>query len=130
MHADTARRIADALTWARVISVVPITVLAWYDLKWWVFVLYIIAGLTDFFDGIFGRRASPPAKDVDFDGLADLLFSAMTLVWLWLLVPGFFPKYWGYFPLLVLLELYMTPIRIRYRRMGIPHLTCSSAVLL
>lgn len=51
MNKETTRKIADALTWSRVISVVPITLLAWYGLKWWVFSIYIAAALTDFFDG-------------------------------------------------------------------------------
>ncbi len=123
MNKDTARKIADALTWARVVSVVPITILALYELKWWVFALYIAAALTDLFDGLFARRASSPATDTDFDGLADLLLSVMTLLWLWLLIPGFFQKYGLlYFPLLVLLEIFVTSVRIRYPQLTIPHL--------
>jgi len=124
-----ARKIADALTWARIVSVVPITILAWYELKWWVFALYLAAALTDLLDGMFARRASPPARDIDFDGLADLLLSVMTLLWLWLLIPGFWPKYWLYFPLLVLLELYMTSVRIRFPRMTIPHFDFGRVVM-
>ena len=123
MNKDTARKIADALTWSRVVSVVPITLLAWYELKWWVLALYIATTLTDLLDGIFARRASPPATDIDFDGLADLLLSLMTLLWLWLLIPGFFQKYGLlYFPLLVLLEIYVTSVRIRYPWLTVPHL--------
>jgi phosphatidylglycerophosphate synthase len=122
MNKDTARKVADGLTWARVVSVVPITLLAWYELKWWVFALYIAASLTDLLDGMFARRAAPPATDIDFDGLADLLLSVMTLLWLWLLIPGFFPKYWlPYIPVLVLLEIYMISVRIRYPQLTIPH---------
>jgi len=123
MNKDTARKIADGLTWARIWSAVPITVLALYQLKWWVFALYIAAALTDLFDGIFARRASPPASDVDLDGLADLFLSVMTLLWLWLLIPGFFPKYWlPYLPVLVMLELYVISARIRYPDLHVPHL--------
>lgn len=123
MNKDTARKIADALTWARIVSVVPITLLAWYQLKWWVFAIYVAAALTDLLDGMFARRATPPATDIDFDGLADLLLTAMTLLWLWLLIPGFLPKYWlPYVPLVVLLEIYVTSVRIRYPRFTIPHL--------
>lgn len=101
----------------------PITVLTWYELKWWVLGLYIAASLTDLLDGIFARRAAPPATDTDFDGLADLLFTVMTLLWLWLLIPGFFPKYWlPYLPVLVLLEIYMISARMRYADLNVPHL--------
>jgi len=123
MNKQTARKIADALTWSRVYSVVPITVLAWYELKWWVFGFYIAASLTDLLDGYFARRGSPSAMDIDFDGLADLLFTVVTLLWLWLLIPGFFPKYWlPYLPLLVLLELYTLSARARYKALTVPHL--------
>ena len=123
MKKTTARKIADALTWSRIASVVPITLLAWYELKWWVFALYAAAALTDFFDGIFARRATPPATDTDLDGLADLLLSIMTLLWLWMLIPGFFQKYGLlYFPLLILLKIYVTSVRIRDSEFTIPHL--------
>ena len=123
MNKRSARKIADALTWSRIWAVIPITAFAFYQLKWWVFVLYIVAALTDLFDGMFARRAVPPATDIDFDGHADLLFSVMTLLWLWLLIPGFFPKYWlPYLPLLVLLEIYMISARIRYKNLIVPHL--------
>ena len=123
MEKATARWIADALTWSRVWSAVPITFLAWYGLKWWVLGFYVAASLTDLLDGFFARRATPPATDTDFDGLADLLFSVMTLLWLWLLIPGFFPNYWlPYLPVLVLLEIYMTSARLRYPDLTVPHL--------
>jgi phosphatidylglycerophosphate synthase len=123
MNRQTARKIADGLTWSRVFSVVPITWLAWYEHKWWVLGLYIAASLTDLLDGIFARRAGPPITDLDFDGLADLLFTVMTLLWLWLLIPGFFQKYWlPYLPVLVLLEIYMVSARIRFANLTVPHL--------
>jgi len=123
MNEQTARTIADSLTWARILSVLPITILAWYDLKWWVLGLYIAAALTDLFDGIFARRAVPPANDVDLDGIADLILSIATLLWLWLLIPGFVQSYWlPYLPILVLLEIYMTMIRVRHPRFDVPHL--------
>jgi len=122
LNKDTARTIADALTWARIVSVVPITVLAWYDFRWWVLGIYIAAALTDLLDGMFARRATPAATNIDFDGIADLIFRAMALVWLWLLTPWFFPKYWlPYLPVLVLLEVYMLSVRIRKPKMVVPH---------
>ncbi len=123
MDKNTARTLADSLTWARIVSVVPITVLAWYNLKWWVFGLYIAAVLTDLFDGMFARRAVPPKIDVDLDGIADLILSIATLLWLWWLIPGFVQKYWlPYLPIFVLLETYMSVIRVRHPRFDVPHL--------
>jgi phosphatidylglycerophosphate synthase len=123
LNPQTARKTADALTWARIVSVVPITVLAWHGLEWWVFGVYIAAALTDFFDGWFARRGAPPATDTDLDGLADLLFTAATVLWLWMLVPGFISKYWlPYMPMFLLLQAYIVPLRARYPQLGLPHL--------
>jgi phosphatidylserine synthase len=91
MDKKIARRVADSLTWSRIWSAVPITIAAWHGLVWWVFGLYIAAALTDLLDGFFGRRATPPQKDNDFDGKADIVFSIMTLVWIWMLIPGDIP---------------------------------------
>ncbi len=122
MNKIVARKIADSLTWARVWSAIPITILAWYELTWWVFYLYIAAALTDLFDGWFARRATPPEKDTDFDGKADLLLSIMTLLWIWMLFPWFFPKYWlPYFPILVVIEIYLTSLRVRHPTLHVPH---------
>ena len=123
MKESTARTIADALTWSRIVSIIPITVLAVFGLKWWVLGLYIAAAVTDWFDGWFARRAAPPRKDVDLDGIADLVFSFSTVLWFWLLVPGFLSKYWlPYLPIFVALEVYMTHVRVRHKRYGVPHL--------
>ena len=122
MNRATARQIADALTWSRICSAAPITLLAWYDLRGWVLGLYIVAALTDLADGYFGRRAEPPEKDTDFDGKADLFFSIMTLVWLWMLVPGFVQAYWlPYLPVLLVIEAYMITVRVRWPATPIPH---------
>lgn len=123
MKPDTARTVADALTWSRIFSVVPITILAALDLKWWVFGLYIAAAVTDWFDGWFARQAAPPKFDVDLDGIADLILSFSSVLWFWLLIPGFVSKYWlPYLPIVVALEIYMTNVRIRHKRFGVPHL--------
>ena len=122
MDKKTARIVADGLTWSRILSAVPITIAAWYGLNWWVFGLYIAAALTDLLDGVFGRRATPPEKDNDFDGKADVVFSIMTLVWIWMLIPGFFEKYWlPYLPLLLLIEIYLTTIRVQEPETPVPH---------
>jgi len=123
MNKKIARTIADCLTWARIFSILPISLLAWYDLKWWVFGVYIAAALTDLLDGMFARRAAPAASDVDLDGIADLIFSFATLLWFWMLIPGFVSSYWlPYLPIFVLLEIYMMNVRLRHKRYGIPHL--------
>ncbi|MDH3304752.1 MAG: CDP-alcohol phosphatidyltransferase family protein [Gammaproteobacteria bacterium] len=123
MNKTLARTTADSLTWARVISVVPITILALQNLKWWVFGLYVVAALTDLIDGMFARRAAPAATDFDLDGIADRIFGVATLLWLWLLIPGFVQTYWlPYLPIFVLLVTYVMFVRLRHQRFGVPHL--------
>ena len=108
MDRKTARRIADALTWARIWGALPVTLVAWLDLRWWVFALYAAMALTDLFDGMFARRADPSPRSSDFDGKADVFFSLMTLVWIWMLVPGFYERYGLlYLPLLFVIEVYL-----------------------
>jgi hypothetical protein len=122
MDKKTARIVADGLTWSRILSAIPITIAASYGLTWWVFGLYIAAALTDLLDGVFGRRATPPQKDNDFDGKADVVFSIMTLVWIWMLIPGFFEKYWlPYLPMLLVIEIYLITIRVREPETPVPH---------
>lgn len=122
MDKKTARTVADGLTWSRILSAIPITIAASYGLTWWVFGLYIAAALTDLLDGVFGRRATPPEKDNDFDGKADVVFSIMTLVWIWMLIPGFFEKYWlPYLPMLLVIEIYLITIRVREPETPVPH---------
>ena len=122
MTPQTARKIADTLTWARVWGAVPATLLAWYGLQTWFVVVYVAMALTDLFDGMFARRATPAPPDRDFDGLADLLFSIMTLVWLWMLVPGFYARYMiVYLPVLIAIEIYHVSVRLRYPGLPVPH---------
>ena len=122
MDRATARTIADALTWARIFSVIPITVCALYELRWWVFGLYIAAGISDNLDGRFARMGDPPRSDVDLDNLADTFIAAMTLVWIWMLIPGFWEKYWlPYIPSLFGIQLWLWLTRYRYPALGTPH---------
>ncbi len=122
MDRKTARKIADGLTWARIWSAIPITIAAWYELAWWVFGTYIAAALTDLLDGWFARRATPLEKDTDFDGNADVLFSIMTLLWIWMLIPGFYEKYWlPYLPILFVIEIYLISVRLRWSERPVPH---------
>ncbi len=123
MTPQAARITADALTWARIVSILPISVAAYAGLKWWVLGLYVAAALTDLLDGWFARRAAPPKNDTDLDGIADLLLSIATLFWLWLLIPGFVTRYWlPYLPIFLVLEAYMSWVRVWHQRYGVPHL--------
>lgn len=123
MNTARARTVADGLTWVRIISVLPLTVLAAAELRWWVLGVYIAASLTDFFDGLFARRARPVHYGSSFDAYADVLFATMTLLWIALLFPAFMPRY-GLPLVLPLLLLQALLFWLRFRNPGVtvPHL--------
>lgn len=123
---ERARQIADALSWSRILIAVPLTVLAWLDLRWWFLAIYIAAAITDSLDGAFARRATPSTRGAEFDGRADIVFTLMTLVWLWMLVPGFYGNYGlPYIPALLLLQAYLVALRILRPQTVVPHLDFS-----
>ena len=123
MTPRTARRIADGLTWARVASAVPLTLLAAFDLTAWFVGCYVVAAFTDAFDGIFARSATGTESSAELDGRADVLFAFMTLVWIYMLIPGFYQDYGlPYVPLLVLLQGYLIVARFNEPGLILPHL--------
>ena len=86
------------------------------------FVVYIAAALTDAFDGIFARHAGKVRYGPEFDGLADVFFAVMTLVWIAFLLPDFFPQYWfPFLPAFVLTQGYLIIARIRQPELTLPH---------
>lgn len=123
MNTARARTVADSLTWVRVFSVLPITALAVADLRWWVLGVYIAASLTDFFDGLFARRARPVHYGSSLDAYADVLFTMMSLLWIALLFPAFLQRY-GLPLVLPLLLLQALLFWQRWRNPGVvvPHL--------
>ena len=123
MNTSNARTIADGLTWVRIISALPITFFAAADLRWWVFGVYAVASLTDFFDGVFARQASPSRLGSAFDGNADVFFTLMTLVWIAMLFPDFYGRYG--LPLvlpLLSLQALLFILKLRRSQSGVPHL--------
>ena len=123
MNTSNARTIADGLTWFRVLSVIPITLFASADMRWWVFGVYIAASLTDFFDGVFARQAYPVRYGRAFDGNADVFFALMTFIWIAMLFPAFFGQYG--LPLvlpLLLLQTLLFVLRVRRSVAGVAHL--------
>ncbi len=124
MNKITARRVADSLTWARVVSSVPITILALLGLRWWVVAVYVAAALTDVFDGVYAQRATTAGYGADFDGRADVFFAVMTLIWILILIPNFYQVYWfPYLPAFVALQGYLIIARLREPVLVLPHLS-------
>lgn len=123
MNKTTARRVADGLTWVRVLSSIPITVLALLGLRWWVFAVYVAAALTDAFDGVYAQRATTAGYGADFDSRADVFFGVMTLIWILILIPNFYQVYWfPYLPAFVVLQGYLVLVRVREPGLILPHL--------
>lgn len=115
--------IADGLTWCRILSTVPITILVLAEMRWWVFGVYIAASLTDAFDGVFARRTSPVGYGAKFDGNADVFFAIMTLIWIAMLMPDFLGHYGlPYLALFLLLQTFLTALRLFYADLVVPHL--------
>jgi phosphatidylglycerophosphate synthase len=123
VNTSSARNIADGLTWVRVFSAIPITLLAVADLRWWVFGVYIAAALTDLLDGLFARRARPARYGGAFDAYADVFFVMMTVIWLVMLFPGFLQRYGLTLVLpLVITQLALFVLRFVYSGLRVPHL--------
>ena len=64
MNRKTARKLADGLTWARIWSVLPLTVFAWFELRWWFLGFYVAAALRTELDqrNWFDRNPEPDIK--------------------------------------------------------------------
>jgi len=123
MSPRTARRIADGLTWARVASAVPLTVLAYLNLHWWFCMVYVAAAFTDAFDGIFARHATAADYGSELDGRADVFFAVMTLFWVLMIIPGFYEHYWfPYLPAFIVIQGYLIYARIIEPGLTLPHL--------
>ena len=123
VNRPSARAIADGLTWFRVFSVIPITLLVLADLRWWVFGIYIAASLSDFLDGLFARRAQPTRYGSSFDSYADVFFAVMTFIWIAILFPGFLDRYgWSLVLPWALLQTALFALRFRAPNAVVPHL--------
>lgn len=95
---------ANVLTWTRLILIIPITVAAWLDARWTVLVLFVIAMLTDFFDGLVARRTGVASeKGARLDSAVDNAMLPFYFAWLWLLFPQLFIEFWPGIALLVAL---------------------------
>jgi phosphatidylglycerophosphate synthase len=123
MTPRSARIIADGLTWARVASAVPLTILALNHLVGWFSAVYVVAAFTDAFDGMFARNGTTVRYGGELDGLADVFFAIMTLLWIFLLIPGFYQHYWfPYLPAFAIIQGFLFYARINEPGLTLPHL--------
>jgi len=86
---------ANVLSWARLFSIIPLTLFAYLQATAWFVALYVFAILTDFFDGKIARtQGLASAKGAELDGTIDLVFAAAGLLWLYFIAPHIYSIYW------------------------------------
>lgn len=123
--------LADALTWARLLSVIPLSVLAVLDLRLAFLITFCLAVTTDLLDGMAARAAGrPTAAGADFDGSVDLVFSAFALWWIWLLVPEIYTGFWPFMLVaLASFSLFFWASARYAKRVMTPHLVSGKAAM-
>jgi phosphatidylglycerophosphate synthase len=90
--------IADALTYARIALILPLTGLALWASEGVFLLLYLLAVLTDALDGWVARQERTVSlAGARLDAAADVLFIASAAFWFYLLAPGFFMASLPYF---------------------------------
>jgi cardiolipin synthase len=84
-HTDNGvRRLADALTWLRLVLAGPIVAVLFLGMAGWALALYLLAAATDFLDGRLARASGEPsALGVTLDPLADKVLVLTVLGALW-----------------------------------------------
>lgn len=81
---NSARRLADALTWLRLVLAAPIVAALLLGMPGWALALYLVAAATDFFDGRFARASGLPSTlGMTLDPLADKILVLTVLGTLW-----------------------------------------------
>lgn len=115
---------ANVLTWTRLVSVVPLSVLAFVQATTLFLAVYVVAILTDAFDGTVARlQQTASAHGATFDGVVDLVFAAFGLVWLYALVPGVYIDYWPHLLAVAgAFALFFSASYARFRTIVMPHL--------
>lgn len=86
---------ANAVTLSRALLIAPIFGLLWWGQPTWALALYIVAALTDLFDGWLARRfKQSSAFGAQLDAVVDNLFSVAILGFLALAYPGLIGRQW------------------------------------
>jgi phosphatidylglycerophosphate synthase len=86
---------ANAVTLSRALLIAPIFALLWWGLPTAALALYILAALTDLFDGWLARRFRQSSEfGAQLDAVVDNLFSLAILGFLALAYPGLIARQW------------------------------------
>ena len=104
MNLTSKITLASYITCLRIILIVPIIYLSYFQLShfnYLAFVLFIIAGLTDYLDGYIARKTNTVSSlGALLDLLADKLLICVILIWLIFLIPSV----WFTIPALVIIS--------------------------
>ncbi len=89
LHEGGQMKLANLVTLARLVSILPIVVLLAFAHPRMAVAVYIVAALTDMVDGWLARRYAQASDfGARFDGIVDNLFSLATFPFLLLAFPG------------------------------------------
>ncbi len=116
--------LADALTWTRLVAIIPISILFLAGMTEAAVIVYVIALATDLFDGMAARaNGTASARGARLDGIVDMIFTLGTVWWLTFIAPGLYVAYQP-FALLVVLTFIIFAIvsYARTRTLATPHL--------
>lgn len=103
--------IPNILSFMRIICVPILVIAVILNLKYWIILLILIIGLTDFFDGLLARKFKISSEfGSKMDGIADMLFYytvlALILIFRWNIVKLYFTQISIIFLLSILVLLY------------------------
>lgn len=115
---------ANVLTWSRLASIVPLTVLAFLRLELAFILVYVLAIATDLFDGVVARaQRLASLRGAELDGTVDLAFAAAGLGWIFLFIPEIYLVYWPHLLAVALsFIVFFAASWARLRKLAMPHL--------
>jgi CDP-diacylglycerol--glycerol-3-phosphate 3-phosphatidyltransferase len=108
---------ANVLTWSRLALIIPITIAAYLGAKWFVLWLFVIAMLTDFFDGKVARWTGTASEaDAKLDSRVDSLMLPFFIYWFYALFPQVIAdfKFW----LIIFVSLFIVGLSLTYWKIG------------
>jgi len=95
-------KLADAITWSRIVLILPITVLVLLHLRIAAGILVIVAFFTDFLDGYVARKTKTASKKgAELDSRVDSVCAIAFFAWIIFLFYASFLQYWYLFAIMI-----------------------------
>lgn len=115
--------LANLLSLSRFVIGVLLYFIAFQERRVLFVLVFLLAGLTDFFDGFVARKFGVSKFGSKLDGLADVFIMVSCVVWLWWLAPGVLGIIWPFVVLLIVLGVVVRAFQlIKYWEFGSYHL--------